>query len=252
VKKPAAAEKNKADSLEPKKSDTPDKVKAAVPARERAKPATEVNKLSEPEANKAAAPEVNKPPEAETKKTAGKSVQHADAPDAQRREIAAAASRPAPAVTQKKEPEKQPETRTGQAEGVAQAPGAEPVADAAAGLSPVEQWKQRIAAEPQNAELRFAFAGALVTGGLYDDAIKVLLNAAGDFPSNAQVYWHLGQAYWQQGFHRSDGAPRAGMERTAYRNCVLALETFVARAGAGEANVPQAQSLLDALRRAKK
>lgn len=118
-------------------------------------------------------------------------------------------------------------------------------------LSPIDQWKLRIAADPKNADLRFAFAEALAIGGLYREAVAVLQQAMGDFPSDTQVYWHLAQLYWQQGTRKPDGTPRNGMDRAAYRNCVTALEAFLARAPDGP-HAAEARALLNALRQTKR
>ncbi len=115
--------------------------------------------------------------------------------------------------------------------------------------SATDQWKRRIALEPKNLQLRFAFAKALITGGLYSEAVAVLEEARAAFPSQAEVYWELGQAYWQQGVHKRDGTPRRDMDRVAYRKCVLALDTFVERAPQ-DPRADEARNLLSALRKA--
>lgn len=91
----------------------------------------------------------------------------------------------------------------------------------------IAQWHARLAAEPENLELRFQFAQALMQGHRYSEAVALLEQVQAAHPRIAIVYWHLGQALWQQGIRKKDGSTRRSMDRTAYRRTIAAFEEFV-------------------------
>lgn len=147
----------------------------------------------------------------------------------------------------------------------APAPPAERPANASAGKSPetnadlplrvqeggpaVAEWRARLAAEPDNLELRFQFAQALIQGRRYSDAVALLDQVQAAHPRTAIVYWHLGQALWQQALRKPDGTTRRSMERAAYRRTIAAFEEFINLAP-GDPLANTARVLLSRLRSA--
>lgn len=183
-----------------------------------------------------------KPAEAEPVKRP--EVEPAQPPQAQEKPAAVPsppASQPAPANA--------PQTLAPAGEAPAPGQSAKQQAAPASALSAVEQWQERIAKQPDNIGLRFAFADALIEGNLYGRAVQTLEQARKEFPSNAMLYWHLAHAYWQQALHKADGSPRTTMDREPYHKCMAAFETFI-KMVPDDPRAPEARLRLDQLRRA--
>lgn len=98
--------------------------------------------------------------------------------------------------------------------------------------------------------LRFGYADELISAGRYERAVELLEQTREQFPSEAQVYWHLGHAYWQQSLHKPDGNRRRSMEKKAFLKTLAAFETFLEMAP-DDPRAFQARYRLDLLKRAQ-
>ena len=111
-------------------------------------------------------------------------------------------------------------------------------------------WEARIRQDPDDLQLRFRYAEALLSAGDYRQVVEVLEKARQRFPLVPHVYWYLAHAYWHQSLHKPDGGRRRSMEKKAYRKSLAAFETFLALAP-NDPRAPEARYRLNLLKQAQ-
>ena len=104
--------------------------------------------------------------------------------------------------------------------------------------------------DPDDPQLRFRYAEALLGAGDYQQTVAVLEKAQQRFPLVPRVYWYLAHGYWHQSLHKPDGSRRRSMEKKAYRKSLAAFETFLALAP-NDPHAPEARSRLNLLKQAQ-